>query len=79
MSVTTMSPAQREYSPPSPIAVCGPVSNGARKIGVGLRTWSGAATSVATKAVRPRNALLAATAEDERPMLASTMYARVLV
>ena len=77
--MTTMSPAQREYSPPSPIAVCSTVSHNAHETGMESRTWSGAATSVETKDVRPRNALFAATAEDERPILASTMYARVLV
>ena len=43
------------------------------------RTCRGAATSVAMNAVRPRNALFAATADDDRPTLASTMYASVLV
>ena len=79
MSVTTISPAQREYKPPSPIAIYSAVSRSPRKTDERLRTCSGAATSVAMKAVRPRNALFAATADEERPVFASTMYARVLV
>ena len=41
-------------------------------------TCIGTATSAAMKAMPPRKALLEATAEDERPLLASTIYARVL-
>lgn len=41
-------------------------------------TCNGTATSEAMNAKRPRNALLVATAEEERPTLASTIYASVL-
>lgn len=37
------------------------------------RTCNGTATSDATNANKPRNALLVATAEEDRPVLASTM------
>ena len=43
-----------------------------------MRTWRGTAISVATKADIPRKALFAATAVDDRPTLASTMYAKEL-
>lgn len=43
-----------------------------------MRTWRGTAISVATKANIPRKALFAATAVDDRPTLASTMYAKEL-
>ena len=38
----------------------------------GRLTWRGTATSAKVKAKRPRTQLLAATAEEERPTLAST-------
>ena len=41
-------------------------------------TCIGTAISVATKAKIPRNALFAATTTEDRPALASTIYARVL-
>jgi hypothetical protein len=41
-------------------------------------TWSGTAISAATKPPIPRNELFVATAVDERPMFASTIYARAL-
>lgn len=41
-------------------------------------TWSGTATSAATKARIPLKQLFVATAVDERPTLASTMYVRVM-
>ena len=43
-----------------------------------LVTWSGTAISAATKALPPRKQLFVAVAEEERPVLASTMYANVL-
>ena len=43
-----------------------------------IASCSGTATSAATKAESPRNALFVATADEERPLLASTMYASVL-
>jgi hypothetical protein len=41
-------------------------------------TWSGTAISVATNAAMPRKALFVATAVEERPTLASTIYASEL-
>ena len=52
----SISPAQSEYMPPSPMAFC-----------------SGTATSAAMNADPPRKALLVATADEERPLFASTM------
>jgi len=41
-------------------------------------TCRGTASSVATKAANPRNALFVATAVDDLPLFASTRYAKVL-
>lgn len=43
------------------------------------RTCIGTATSVLEKAHRPRNTLLVATALEDLPALASTIYARMLL
>ena len=73
MFTMTSIPAQKVYSPPSPILSCGKRLTASFGHDKKLLAWRGTAISIAMNASIPRNALFTATDVEERPTLTSTM------